>query len=367
MGRRRRRMGEVDRPDACLGARPVGQTRDHPKLDLAIRVARGDRDRHPEPAAVAVDLRILVGARVAFGCERLVRRDRGVQRAKDVQSRHPERRRPADGAIHGDPQLGDPLVTVTADARAEDRRVATGRQRRRRACLEACAQVRIRGSARRGTGLRHGCDRVVLEAQNSRRAAMFLADDRVRLFAHRPRQSTTSYARTRHRARSEPDSVVLAARRGRLDLPQLQPAARQGGEARGPRGAGARPPGRRDHGPRFLRKVREALARSRRGVVGCVGRDRRAQHRLVGGLGHVGIVHPPLPGDTAAESSRPSTWDRRGRPGVRRDRRGRHHRRLRDGAVAVGRAQLRFDESLGQLHGYDFDFCLRSARLARRS
>ena len=48
-------------------------------------------------------------------------------------------------------------------------------------------------------------------------------------------------------------------------------AARHGRRARGPRGARARPPARRDRRSALLRKVREALRDPDVGVVGCVG------------------------------------------------------------------------------------------------
>ena len=112
----------------------------------------------------------------------------------------------------------------------------------------------------------------------------------------------------------------------------------------------------------FCAKLREALTDPDVGVVGCVGRDRRAQHRLVGGLGDLGVVHPPL-----------RRARRRRAAGVRVERR-RAARRTRaparstrvDGFVLAlspwAVRNLRFDESLGQLHGYDFDFCLPGPR-----
>ena len=46
--------------------------------------------------------------------------------------------------------------------------------------------------------------------------------------------------------------------------------------------------------PDFCKKrpCRAVRSRGRRG--GLRGGDRRAQHRLVGGVGHLGVVHPPL-------------------------------------------------------------------------
>ena len=102
----------------------------------------------------------------------------------------------------------------------------------------------------------------------------------------------------------------------------------------------------------------EALADPDVGVVGCVGARRRAQHRLVGGFGHLGVVHPPL---RRARRRRPAgfSWNDRERPPYART----GEVDMVDGFVLVLSPwvvrNLRFDESLGPLHGYDFDFCLQ--------
>ncbi len=53
---------------------------------------------------------------------------------------------------------------------------------------------------------------------------------------------------------AEPDSEVLRVRRGRARRPDLQPDPRRRRQARGPRGARARPPPHRDHRSRALRQ-----------------------------------------------------------------------------------------------------------------
>ena len=106
--------------------------------------------------------------------------------------------------------------------------------------------------------------------------------------------------------------------------------------------------------------------RPRRGRGGLRRRDRRAQHRLVGGLGHLGVVHHRY-GELGGGELPSFTWNADEAPPYA-DRRGGHRRRLRARAVALGRCEnLRFDESLGKLHGYDYDICLQAARPGRRS
>ncbi len=73
------------------------------------------------------------------------------------------------------------------------------------------------------------------------------------------------------RRAAEPDSVDPRRCRRRLDLRELQRAARPGRRARRPRGARARAPGRGDRRRRLLRHGAGALADPDVGVVGCVG------------------------------------------------------------------------------------------------
>ena len=88
------------------------------------------------------------------------------------------------------------------------------------------------------------------------------------------RTSTARCAEPGIRRAAEPDSAVFDARRGRLDLAELQRAARPRGRARRPRGARARAPGRRADEPRAVRDdPRHAGGPRRRGdrLLGAIG------------------------------------------------------------------------------------------------
>ena len=124
----------------------------------------------------------------------------------------------------------------------------------------------------------------------------------------------------------------------RLDLRELQRAARQGRRARRPRGARARAPGRGDRRRRLLRQGAGSARRPGRGRRRVRRRGRRAQHRLVGGLGGPGLVRAPL---RRARRRRPAgllVGVGRG-AALRAHRRGRHARRLPARARAVDRTQ----------------------------
>ena len=98
----------------------------------------------------------------------------------------------------------------------------------------------------------------------------------------------------------EPDTELIALGFLRVRLPQLQPAARGGPED----GAGAgrfrgrrdHPPGRRDRRPGIPAEGPRGVERSRGRPRRLCRSRRRAQHRLVGGVGHLGLVHPPVRG-----------------------------------------------------------------------
>ena len=164
---------------------------------------------------------------------------------------------------------------------------------------------------------------------------------------------------------AEPDSVVFANAPGGLAVSCLQPDPRPRGAARRPRGARARPPGRRARGRGLLRQAAGRPGRSGGRRRRLRRRDRRAEHRLVGGVGDVGLVHPPL---LRARRRRPA------RLLVERDELPPYARTGEvdtvDGFI-LGLSpwvvrNVRFDESLGALHGYDFDFCLQVREAGRK-
>ena len=168
-------------------------------------------------------------------------------------------------------------------------------------------------------------------------------NDRLRLRNNRAR-ALPPLRRARHQPASpSPTRRSSLSSQRRLDLPQLQPDARPGREARRPRGAGARPPGRRDRRPRLLPQImRRALADPEVGDRRLRRRDRRPQHRLVGRLRDLGVFthrYEEFGGGEIAGL----TWDPETIAALRPHRRGRHDRRLRAGALAVGgaRAPLR--------------------------
>ena len=112
-------------------------------------------------------------------------------------------------------------------------------------CVNASNAVRERPARSRGDRLRHGGHRT--RDLRSLRGAGHSARRRAGLGRPRP-----------------PDR--------RLDLPQLQPAARQGRRARGPRGARPRPPGRRDRrSPTSPRRCERRCADPDVAIVGCAG------------------------------------------------------------------------------------------------
>ena len=137
------------------------------------------------------------------------------------------------------------------------------------------------------------------------------ADDRLRLLDHRSRH-VPARGGARHPPRRRAGLRGARQRRRRLDLPLLQPDHGHGRRPRRSRGARARPSGRRDRARRLLR---HGCARRSRdpdvGVVGCVGAVGRPQHRVVGGLGHVGLLHPPLPGARRGRPARAVVAQRR--------------------------------------------------------
>ena len=143
--------------------------------------------------------------------------------------------------------------------------------------------------------------------------------------------------------------------------------ARPRGGARGPRGAGAactRTP--RSSTRTSARQVREALSDPERRGHRLRRRDRRAQHRLVGGLGHAAVVREPLRGARRRRAARRS----RGTRTMRRRTRRLGEVDTLDGFLLVlspwAVRNIRFDEALGEFHGYDLDFCLQVREAGRK-
>ena len=137
--------------------------------------------------------------------------------------------------------------------------------------------------------------------------------DRLRLLDHRSRalpdvRGAGHPARRRARLRGD------RQRGRRLDLPLLQPDHGQRRRARGPRGARAAAPGLRAREPGLLRHGARGAARPRGRRRRLRRRGRRAQHRVVGGLGHLGVVHPPLPRARRRRAARRSRGRRTGCP-----------------------------------------------------
>ena len=245
---------------------------------------------------------------------------------------------------------------VAAACSARARRERSGRRGHvpTRARVELEREVAaLRGAAgrapRREIGLRAWLRRRLGEAR----------DDRLRL-ARSPTRRSTSVRRARDPARRRARLRGARQRRRRVDLPLLQPDPGHGRRARRPRGARAPPPGRRDRRPGLLRRsCAQALARPRGRRRRLRRRDRRAQHRLVGGLGDLGLVRPPLRGARRRRAARRSPGTAEELPPYART----GEVDTVDGFVLAlspwAVRNVRFDESLGQLHGYDFDFCLQ--------
>ena len=112
-------------------------------------------------------------------------------------------------------------------------------------------------------------------------------------------------------------------------------------------------------GPRGAARPRGGAGRLRRGA-------RRAQHRLVGGIGDARLVHQPLRGARrrrpaivlVATGSDAPAWAQTGEV------------ETLDGFVLVfspwAVRNIRFDESLGRFHGYDLDYCLQVREAGRK-
>ena len=118
--------------------------------------------------------------------------------------------------------------------------------------------------------------------------------------------------------------------------------------------------------PDFCAKLRARAGRSGRRRRRLRRRDRRAQHRLVGGVGDLGRRSSIATPSSVAATSRRSPGTNDELPPYART----GEVDTVDGFV-LGLSpwvvrNIRFDESLGALHGYDFDFCLQVREAGRK-
>ena len=152
----RRGSRAARRPRSCRARRvavvPSASRASTLSSRLARSLARPDRDRRPEAAAVGAKLGI---SRTNPGRARpmppAVGRERRVQLPEAVEPRHPLRRRPVSHAVDDDRQVRDALMAMEAGADAEDGRCA-GRPAgpsgsgRSRATSSPCCRPRRRAS-----------------------------------------------------------------------------------------------------------------------------------------------------------------------------------------------------------------------------
>ena len=119
--------------------------------------------------------------------------------------------------------------------------------------------------------------------------------------------------------------------------------------------------------PEFIPKIREALAADPDvAIVGCAGAVGVRSIAWWEGVGHLGLLHPPLRGARRRRDPGPDL-DPAEPPAYAHARRGRLGRRLRHGFSPWAIQNLRFDESLGgALHGYDFDICLQARAAGKK-
>ena len=167
------------------------------------------------------------------------------------------------------------------------------------------------------------------------------------------------------RRAAEPDSVVHDLPSARLDLRELQRAARACRRARRPRGARARPPGRGDRRRRLLRRRARARWPTRTSASWAASAPSACaaspggRARSLASFVHRYAEHGG--GDLPAFSW---SWDE-APPYARIG-----EVDTLDGFLLVlppwTVRNVRFDESLGTLHGYDFDFCLQVREAGRK-
>ena len=141
------------------------------------------------------------------------------------------------------------------------------------------------------------------------------------------------------RLAAEPDSRSSpSAAPGRSSATTTCSSTRPG--PRRPRGAGPGPPGRGDRRPRLLREGARGAAGPRGRDRRLRRRDRRPQHRLVGGLGRPGLASPTSYDEVGGGEVPALTWHPDDVPVLRAARRrGRLARRIRAGLLPVGDAR----------------------------
>ena len=117
--------------------------------------------------------------------------------------------------------------------------------------------------------------------------------------------------------------------------------------------------------PDFCRTLRAALHDPDVGVVGCAGAvGVRSIAWWEGSVTWASFTHR-YPRAGRRRPAGPVLEDERASR-LRPHRGGGHRRRRHARALTLDREDIRFDESLGQLHGYDFDFCLQVRAAGRK-
>ena len=189
--------------------------------------------------------------------------------------------------------------------------------------------------------------------------------DRVRLRDH-PARGLRALRRAWHPPRGRARLRRVRAAVERIDLPQLQRADGSRRRARRPRRAGARPPGHRDRRAELLSTVARARSRIRTSAsVGCVGAiGVRSIAWWEGSVSLASFVHRY--GEHGGGDLPAFSWSWADAPPYARI----GEVDTLDGFLLVlppwTVRTLRFDESLGMLHGYDLDFCLQVRAAGRK-
>ena len=296
-------------------------------------------------ALAAVDEQLGDVARA--GTCRRARRARSARRAPPAARAAWRGRSP--GAARDDPggRAGATSSTVPGSALLSTTRTSSTTPVARKPSIDRADRVALR--------VGHEHDRDVLAVPHGGRRILrqlhsaAVHDDRVRL---RRSRSPTSTAAAPSRASAVPRSPTRRC----YAVPSIGSIFRsynamldRAAAARRPRGARARPPGRRDRRRRLLRQGPRGARRSRGRRGRLRRRDRRAQHRLVGGVGDAAPRS-----STATRSTAAATCTRsRGRGTTRPPYARTGEVETLDGFVLVlspwAVRNVRFDESLGAL------------------